>query len=623
MKKWMLVHIMLFFCFCYGATAQSQENYIAKCNRYIEQHKALAVAEQQRSGVPAAITLGQGILETSAGCSELMTKANNHFGIKCKKEWRGETFAHTDDAPNECFRKYNCAMDSYKDHSDYLRSGTRYAALFQLQATDYSGWAYGLKRCGYATNPRYAQQLIKIIEDFHLQDYTYIAMNEGAAAQPVAVAVVPQQRVYRPAETTDAASQSANGHDAPDASSGNSGVTTVNGLRAFYAHKGDMLLEAAIRYKMRYARLLEINDLPDAPLEADMFVYLEKKNTKGAHSSHIMQPGETLLQVAQAEGMQLKQLRTYNQLGTDETPAMGTVLQLQEPGSAKPEIAAGTTINTPVSQEKNDETVYIYKKKTQQQPAAVVPAPVASQDVVADESAAPQKKIVAEEKVQPAPTPAPRVAAASVPAVQRMVTPPPPVRRTEPVADQPFNIANEKAVEETVVRNNPRYIERGDNNEPAVVPQKETPATAPVTESKVTPVPVKEQVTAPAAPAPVAAASAEKEAETAAPAAEPQDDLERLKAKLDKVVYAQGNKTKMTSASQVPVDTKPALVTTAQVPVTPEASAAGDDKFYTVQKGDTAFSIAKRNGVSMKQLMDWNHLNFENIKTGQKLRVKP
>src|SRR6476646_3355445 len=146
--------LLLGACLMSGLMAGAQSpTYTSRVEEYIKQYKSLAVEEQKRSGVPAAITLGQGILETEAGKSELATVANNHFGIKCKKEWTGETFAHDDDAPQECFRKYPTALESYQDHSDYLRCGKRYTSCFDLEATDYKSWAKELRKCGYATNP--------------------------------------------------------------------------------------------------------------------------------------------------------------------------------------------------------------------------------------------------------------------------------------------------------------------------------------------------------------------------------------------------------------------------------------------------------------------------------------
>src|SRR6187455_3374900 len=144
---------------------------------YVLKFKDIAIEEMKRTGVPAAITLAQGIHETSAGQSELVIKSNNHFGIKCKSEWAGPSVSHDDDARGECFRKYSSPYDSYRDHSDFLASRSHYASLFKLDPTDYEAWAKGLKKAGYATNPKYPQILIKLINDYNLQDYTLIAMG--------------------------------------------------------------------------------------------------------------------------------------------------------------------------------------------------------------------------------------------------------------------------------------------------------------------------------------------------------------------------------------------------------------------------------------------------------------
>jgi hypothetical protein len=145
---------------------------------YVEQFKDVAMNEMRRSGVPASITLAQGILESENGNSELVKKSNNHFGIKCKSNWTGESVTHDDDANGECFRAYTNAGDSYRDHSDFLKANQRYASLFKLDAADYAGWARGLKRAGYATNPRYPELLIKYIEQNNLQQYSLLVLNK-------------------------------------------------------------------------------------------------------------------------------------------------------------------------------------------------------------------------------------------------------------------------------------------------------------------------------------------------------------------------------------------------------------------------------------------------------------
>lgn len=547
MQKLTLAGIALMLCL--SANAVAQESYADRVKRYIETYKEMAVAEQQRSGIPAAITLGQGIYETSAGASELATQANNHFGIKCKKEWRGETFAHTDDAPNECFRKYGSAAESYRDHSDYLKNSPRYKSCFEQQPTDYAAWAHHLKRCGYATNPQYAQRLIKIIEDFHLQDFTMLALNAGpgnAAAPVIAAAeVVPQTdaappsapvsndryayssqaSIPAPENVTAVTVEGVKENTEDPAAENTSGIVTLNGLKGFYARKGDVLLEQAIRYNVRYARLLEMNDLPDAPLAADMFVYLERKNTRGAHDSYRVQQGESLVQIAQKEGIQLKQLRSYNQLDSGEEPAPGTLLQLQKPVAVKPAVVRSTNREqTKKFVATHDDTFVPTGNALQRETAPAAPA---TETATAQPVAYRQNNTTLAERPQAAP-------AATV------------------------NIANETAVEEE------------DNEQEA-----------------------------PAAPA----------------SQEPQDELAQLKAKLDKAVYGSGNNAAGNQAAPAPAPGPHTEATT--------AASYGKTQYYTVQKGDTAFSIARKHNISMRQLMDWNQLNFDAIRVGQKLKVSP
>jgi hypothetical protein len=190
MKKLSLpiLFCLLFACnAAFGQTSQVVRDYIAR-------FRDIAIAEMQRTGVPASITLAQGILETEAGRSPLVIKSNNHFGIKCKTEWRGEYVTHDDDAKGECFRKYNDPAESYKDHSDFLKNRAYYAPLFKLDVKDYEGWAYGLKKAGYATNPKYPQLLIKLIRDYDLQQYTMMALMqpplETRMVDSVAIATV-------------------------------------------------------------------------------------------------------------------------------------------------------------------------------------------------------------------------------------------------------------------------------------------------------------------------------------------------------------------------------------------------------------------------------------------------
>ena len=146
-------------------------------NHYINQFAEFAMTEMHRSGVPASITLAQGLVESNAGQSELSRKSLNHFGIKCKRNWEGKTVYYKDDdykngkLVESCFRAYDSVLDSYADHSNFLMNNSRYERLFKLHPTDFRGWAIGLKDCGYATNPKYAEMLIRIIEEYHLYLY--------------------------------------------------------------------------------------------------------------------------------------------------------------------------------------------------------------------------------------------------------------------------------------------------------------------------------------------------------------------------------------------------------------------------------------------------------------------
>jgi len=176
----------ILFCLLLTAyTSRAQDAEVIQ--QYINTYRDLAIEEMQRTGVPASIKLAQGIHETMAGTSDLVIKSNNHFGIKCKDTWTGESVTHDDDLRGECFRKYLSAAESYRDHSNFLKGSSRYASLFNLDPVDYKHWAFGLKKAGYATNPQYPQIIIKLIEDYHLQDYTIIALGKTPVREDVIV----------------------------------------------------------------------------------------------------------------------------------------------------------------------------------------------------------------------------------------------------------------------------------------------------------------------------------------------------------------------------------------------------------------------------------------------------
>lgn len=679
------------FILLVSVKAGAQDSFSVRAQRYIEKYYSLAMAEQVRSGVPASVTLAQGVLETEAGRSELACAANNHFGIKCKSDYQGEKFFHDDDAPKECFKMYRCAEDSYKDHSDYLKRNPRYNPLFSLSQTDYAAWAVCLKKCGYATNPQYAQRLIRIIEDFKLQQYTYAAMDSTllarpltvkketiaaapinttvtgdtpstgpivittpfatdgkpavkkggrpaasqrpayTAQQPVAeepkpVAAEPKQEtpvqeakpaiaVQAPVATGDGAAEEkkVNGavavaslneknanvdgkhniqvNDGPlpvqeapnqepqeikqvqptaDTKYDSGRVITINGLKAFYAYKGEMLLQYAVKYNIRYQHLLEINELPDAPLEMNMPVYLEKKLSSGTHARHTVKEGETMYMIAQMEGIQLKRLHALNMMDFGEEPATGVLLELQNGVYKKPTLRA-----VPQAEARGNMSTLLGKSTPPADMIAIDRKPAAPQPTAADT------------------------------AIQQKAR-----TYVETMAVKPLAKDNETPVA----------------------------AAQPIQESTARPEPV--------AAKPVATATSSPAGNTASPAKDTAhvvntanqlpadsviDDLAALKAELDKVVYTDDRQVTQAAAKQVkPVKHEEKIIDTPKK-VKKKANDDDDDdddkkkkggNYYTIKEGETLGGIANRHNTTVKKLMQLNHISATQIRAGRKLRIK-
>ncbi len=302
---------------------------------YIDKYKDLAVSEMKRSGVPAAITLAQGILETESGNSDLLKRSNNHFGIKCKSNWTGPTVSHDDDEQGECFRAYDNAEASYRDHSDFLRNSDRYAFLFDLAPTDYKGWAYGLKKAGYATNIKYANTLINYIEQYSLEQYTLAGMLRGLQGDEYKIA----QGDVAPERTQPETSAAA---------PFNSWVIfTLNHTKAINADGGTSLLAIADKFHLRLSKLLEYNDLEsDGILQKAQIIFLEKKPISGEQPSVTIKTQKSAYLVSQENGIQLISLCTYNNLERSANIAAGTTVYLQPKANAQ------------VLQKINEPTVY-------------------------------------------------------------------------------------------------------------------------------------------------------------------------------------------------------------------------------------------------------------------------
>ena len=326
MKKHKLPFTLFFALIGNFLFAQSPET----IKKYIATYKDIAIEEMQRTGVPAAITLAQGIHETGAGTSPLVLSSNNHFGIKCKSEWRGASVRHDDDAKGECFRKYSDPLESYKDHSDFLKNRPFYVSLFTLDPTDYKAWALGLKKAGYATNPKYAQVLIKLIEDYDLQAYSLIALTRKIPDNPVWV---------NNRNTTESSEQTRPVTETMIKISYPSGVFKINETSVVFVTRGTSFLMVASDNNISLSRLFEFNDMKPVDVAyKDQLIYLQRKRRTGANEFHTVVSGETLYDIAQTEGIRIENLLEYNYLRLNMQPQTGEKLFLKTKAPAMPKL---------------------------------------------------------------------------------------------------------------------------------------------------------------------------------------------------------------------------------------------------------------------------------------------
>lgn len=272
---------------------------------YIDKYSDLAIKEMKRTGVPASITLAQGILESNAGQSVLATKGNNHFGIKCHNDWRGKTMKMDDNAPKECFRVYPNAEASFRDHSDFLRSRDRYKSLFELKQTDYKGWARGLKKAGYATDPGYADKLITLIEDYELYRF-----DKG-----VKVSVKPPLEIEEPKVVQLEPRPGMKYQESVTFSTARK-VYSQNGVPFVYAEAGETYASIAASNGLFPKELLKFNDYEqEVALEPGTMVYLARKKAQGpvgVNKYVVEKDGETLRSIAQRFGIRYAALQKLN-----------------------------------------------------------------------------------------------------------------------------------------------------------------------------------------------------------------------------------------------------------------------------------------------------------------------
>ena len=289
--------ILTFVCLLGILSLQAQTRN-KQYEEYIKQYRDIAVEEMKKYHIPASITLAQGLLESGAGQSTLARKSNNHFGIKCGSDWNGKSVRHDDDERNECFRAYKHPKQSYEDHSKFLVSRPRYASLFKLDITDYKGWARGLKKAGYATNPRYAEQLIGIIELYDLDKYDKKGGLKWMKENP---------NPYQP--------------------------FIANGLVYIVVRQGDTWKSISKEFDISRKKLRKYNDLYKGyELKVGDILYLEKKNRRAdkEHIVHVLRAGESMYSISQKYGIRLKRLYKLNKMSEDDpTPEVGTILRLR------------------------------------------------------------------------------------------------------------------------------------------------------------------------------------------------------------------------------------------------------------------------------------------------------
>jgi LysM repeat protein len=332
MKKLQLFLACSLFAALQNASAQS--SVIIK--NYIETYKEIAIEEMIRTGVPASIKLAQGIHETAAGQSVLVTKSNNHFGIKCKTGWQGASVSHDDDARGECFRKYDSPFESFKDHSEFLRTRSHYAFLFNLDPTDFEAWAHGLKKAGYATNPKYPQIIIKLIKDYNLQDYSLIALGKLPAANEGLAYANKPATVKTSIDKIDKTEKSVK-----KIINYPTGVFRINETQVVFVPKGTSYFSVAQQHNIPLARLFDFNDMKaQEETSADCLIYLQRKRRTGKSETRKVEHGESLYDIAQEEGIRLQSLLELNQLKENVAIQEGEILHLQRESTSVPKILA-------------------------------------------------------------------------------------------------------------------------------------------------------------------------------------------------------------------------------------------------------------------------------------------
>jgi len=377
---WKIATILLL---CTGLSNNLVGQINEKIWNYIKQYRDIAISEMNRTGIPASITLAQGLLESGIGESRLAVEGNNHFGIKCH-DWTGPSVRHTDDAPNECFRKYNTVYESYLDHSDFLTGRKRYQVLFTYDREDYTRWAKGLKSCGYATNPKYAELLIQKIELYYLNIFdkpnwkdlwaivetnrqlslgeTYTKAVEPSS-KPVEIKVEPKEIVVTkptPVQVDDMSTQIAEKNQVAGKNKTtnvtvakpknpmpekavlqNFSFKEINNLRAVEYTYPVTVADVAAAHQVKIKKLFRFNELDGfTTFEANSLIFLQnkKRTYRGSESIHQVKTGETIERIAQKYGVKKCTLQKLNLLHPSQEPRVDELIYLKKKRKIPPRI---------------------------------------------------------------------------------------------------------------------------------------------------------------------------------------------------------------------------------------------------------------------------------------------
>lgn len=312
--------LRLFFCFvCVSFVGYASAQYTSKdVQSYIDTYSDLAIKKMKDYGIPASITLAQGILESAAGTSDLAKNANNHFGIKCHSDWSGKSYYKDDDKKDECFRSYNSVEESFNDHSSFLKQ-TRYASLFTLKITDYKAWAKELKKCGYATDPNYPDRLINLIETYSLNQYDTENYQKPKS----------KAKKLENNQVVDVNNQKFSVVDYPYT---DRKVYLNNNVYFIIVKKGETFYDIAIDVQLTVGQLRRFNDVKDRayePKEGEIIYIAKKAQNSQKVKEHLVRQGETIRDIAQQYAIKEKSLRKINNILGESQPTQGSVIKLK------------------------------------------------------------------------------------------------------------------------------------------------------------------------------------------------------------------------------------------------------------------------------------------------------